>query len=62
MNTLAQKASKSPPSTSDDIAKVFLVRFSILDRYRSKEIYVGADQIVDPNNPFRNIDESHCHS
>lgn len=45
---------------SDDIGRAIQADPSNLYHYLYEEVYVMAEQIVDPNNLLRNIDEARC--
>lgn len=60
MNLSLQESSGGHLSMSDNIRKAFHVHSLIVDLYLQEKIYVRMVQIADPNNPFGDIDETHC--
>lgn len=60
MSASVQSFSKSDPSTSHDIGNAMKEHPLGPAHDHHEKIYTRLDWIVDPNNPLRDINESHC--
>lgn len=59
MNTSAEESSQRNPSISDSSVKPVQIHSFNINHYYREEMYARVDQIMDPNNPSRDINRAH---